>query len=107
MNAHALQNERQDQAFAESGDLTALLQKEFKPKTEQAKSAVEQAVQTLAQQALANTVTISSDAYQAIQEIIAEIDRKMSEQINLIMHHNDFQTLEGAWRGPCAGWSTA
>jgi type VI secretion system protein ImpC len=31
--------------------------------------------------------------------MIAAIDKKLSEQINLIMHHADFQKLEGAWRG--------
>jgi type VI secretion system protein ImpC len=31
--------------------------------------------------------------------MIAAIDGKLSEQINLIMHHADFQKLEGAWRG--------
>ena len=34
-----------------------------------------------------------------IEAIIAEIDRKLTEQINLIIHHEDFQKLEGAWRG--------
>ena len=34
-----------------------------------------------------------------MKQIIAEIDRKLSEQINQILHHNEFQTLEGAWRG--------
>src|SRR5690554_6658070 len=99
MNAQTLEASRQNAAGVEAGDLAALLRKEFKPKTEQARSAVEQAVQTLARQALDNAVTMSTDAYQAIQEIIAEIDRKLSEQINLIMHHSDFQALEGAWRG--------
>ena len=37
----------------EGGDLASLLQKEFKPKSDDARNAVEQAVQTLAQQALA------------------------------------------------------
>ena len=31
--------------------------------------------------------------------MIAEIDKKLTEQINLILHHEDFQKLEGAWRG--------
>ena len=35
----------------EGGELASLLNKEFKPKTDEAKSAVEQAVLTLAQQA--------------------------------------------------------
>jgi type VI secretion system protein ImpC len=31
--------------------------------------------------------------------MIAEIDQKLTEQVNLIMHHEDFQKVEGAWRG--------
>lgn len=83
----------------EGGELSALLQKEFKPKTDEAKSAVEQAVKTLAEQALAQTKLISGDVVKSIGTIIAELDRKLSEQINLILHHQDFQKLEGAWRG--------
>ncbi|MDO5680655.1 MAG: type VI secretion system contractile sheath large subunit [Pelistega sp.] len=92
---------KQDTALEtiENDGLSSLLKKEFKPKTDQAREAVENAVKTLAQQALENTVTMSSDAYATIQGIIAEIDRKMSEQINLIMHNAEFQQLEGAWRG--------
>ena len=83
----------------ESSEFSNLLNKEFKPKTEQARDAVTQAVQTLAQQALASTSIISSDAYQSVEAIIAELDRKLSEQINQIIHHAEFQQLEGAWRG--------
>jgi hypothetical protein len=36
---------------------------------------------------------------ESIEAMIAEIDKKLSEQINLILHHPDFQKLEGAWRG--------
>jgi len=83
----------------EGSDLASLLNKEFKPKSEEAKSAVEQAVQTLAQQALSQTQLIGSDVVASIEAMIAAIDRKLSEQINAIMHHPDFQKLEGAWRG--------
>jgi len=34
-----------------------------------------------------------------ISAMVAEIDRKLSEQINLIIHHEDFKALEGSWRG--------
>lgn len=80
-------------------DFSALLNKEFRPKTDQAKEAVESAVKTLAQQALENSITVSADAYRTIQSLIAEIDGKLSQQINKIIHHDDFQKLEGAWRG--------
>ena len=83
----------------EGGDLASLLQKEFKPKSDDARNAVEQAVQTLAQQALAQTQLIGSDVVASIEAMIAAIDKKLTDQINLIMHHDDFQKLEGAWRG--------
>ncbi len=80
-------------------EFAGLLQREFKPKTDQAREAVENAVKTLATQALESSATISNDAYRTVQGIIAEIDRKLTEQINQILHHEDFQQLEGAWRG--------
>jgi type VI secretion system protein ImpC len=97
--------ETQQQALAvadarlEEGGFAALLQKEFRPKSDEAKGAVEQAVRTLAEQALAQTQLIGNDVVKSIESIIAELDRKLSEQVNLIMHHEDFQKLEGAWRG--------
>ncbi|HUL67277.1 MAG TPA: type VI secretion system contractile sheath large subunit [Burkholderiaceae bacterium] len=98
----AEEQSRQTQAEAlpvEAGEFAQLLQKEFKPKTEEARSAVRQAVQTLAAQALAHTTLISADVVKSIEAMIAEIDRKLSEQVNLILHHEDFQKLEGSWRG--------
>jgi len=80
-------------------DFGALLTKEFKPKSDRTKEAVETAVHTLAEYVLADTEVVSSDVVLTIEAIIAEIDRKLTEQINLIMHHEDFQKLEGGWRG--------
>lgn len=34
-----------------------------------------------------------------INERVAEIDKILSDQLNAIMHHPDFQKLEGSWRG--------
>ncbi len=98
MSAVNTQKDAQPQ-FAESNEFASLLNKEFKPKTDQAREAVEDAVQALARQALASSTIISSDAYNTVEAIIAEIDRKMSEQVNKILHHPEFQQLEGAWRG--------
>jgi len=83
----------------EGSDLSSLLMKEFKPKSDDAKSAVEQAVQTLAQQALSQTTLISGDVVASIEAMIAAIDKKLTDQVNLIIHSEDFQKLEGAWRG--------
>ena len=83
----------------EVSDFDTLLRKEFKPKTDEAKEAVERAVRTLAEQALSQTKLISADVVKSIEAIIAQLDRKLTEQINVILHHEDFQKLEGAWRG--------
>src|SRR4249920_50825 len=94
----------QQDAQAESGtvevtEFDSLLRKEFKPKTDEAKEAVERAVRTLAEQALSQTKLISGDVVKSIEAIIAQLDKKLTEQINLILHHEDFQKMEGAWRG--------
>jgi type VI secretion system protein ImpC len=80
-------------------EFDSLLKKEFKPKTDEAKEAVERAVRTLAEQALSQTQLINADVVKSIEAMIAELDKKLTEQINLILHHEDFQKLEGAWRG--------
>ena len=41
--------------------------------------------------------TVSASEW--IAGIIAEIDKRISAQINQILHHDAFQTLEGTWRG--------
>ena len=94
------QAEAQPEAEAlEAGDFSSLLEKEFRPKSDRAREAVEDAVKTLAAQALESSIVISADVVRTIESIIAEIDRKLTEQVNLVLHHADFQKLEGAWRG--------
>ena len=83
----------------EVSDFSSLLQREFKPKSDQAKEAVESAVKTLAEQALQYTTLVSKDVLKSIESMIAAIDHKLTEQVNRIIHHPDFQQLESAWRG--------
>jgi len=80
-------------------DFEKLLVGDLKARSPEKQTAVQRAVRTLAEQALASTQLISTDVTRTISAIIAEIDKKLSEQINLIMHHEDFKALEGTWRG--------
>jgi type VI secretion system protein ImpC len=96
----ALQKEQSlGQTTLDTNDFSALLNKEFKPQTDRMRQDVESAVSVLARQALGSSVVVSNDAVESIQAIIAELDRKLSEQINEILHNEEFQKLEGAWRG--------
>ena len=100
MSATQLNTPEAATQFAEpGGDFAALLQREFKPRSDHARDAVQTAVQTLAQQALVNTRLISDDALTSIKAVIEAIDAKLTEQINLVMHDEAFQGLESAWRG--------
>ncbi len=50
-------------------------------------------------QAMSGELTLSKNMDVSINSRIAEIDRLISAQMNEIMHHEEFQKLEGSWRG--------
>ena len=74
-----------------------LLRKEFRPKSDRAREEVETAVKTLAEQALQETTVISDDVVSTINAIIAEIDQKLTDQVNEIIHNEKFQNVEAAY----------
>jgi type VI secretion system protein ImpC len=80
-------------------DFAALLQKEFKPNDDVRGKRIEQAVATLAQQALADANVIGDDVFETLDAMRAALDKKLTDQVNLIIHHPDYQQLESAWRG--------
>jgi type VI secretion system protein ImpC len=84
---------------AQLDDFTALLQKEFKPADDIRKNRIEESVKTLAHQALENASIIGEDVYATVDALRAELDRKLTEQVNQIIHNEEFQALESAWRG--------
>ena len=92
------QREELLQSVEESG-FDSLLKQKFRPKSEREQSNVEVAVNTFAEHVLAETGIISDDLIESIDSIIAELDSKLSDQINEVMHNEEFQELEGTWRG--------
>src|SRR5215471_14521918 len=88
-----------DSVAADADQFATLLQKQFKPKTDGARAEVERAVRTLAEQALRESTVVSDDVVGTIKAIIAEIDKQLTDQVNLILHHERFQQVESAWRG--------
>ena len=50
-------------------------------------------------QVMSGEITMSKNMDATINARVAEIDRLVSSQMNEIMHHADFQKLEGSWRG--------
>jgi type VI secretion system protein ImpC len=62
---------------------------------QQAKDMIGEFVQELMQ----GQLVVTKDMESAINARIAEIDRVVSAQLNQIMHAEEFQKLEGSWRG--------
>jgi type VI secretion system protein ImpC len=56
-------------------------------------------VRALVEQALSGTVTFDRNLTRTFDKAIAAIDRKLSAQLNEILHAPKFLKLEGSWRG--------
>lgn len=63
------------------------------------RSRAEELIRTLTEEALAGTVTWSKNLTVTINKAMEEIDKKVSGQLSAVMHHEQFQKLEGSWRG--------
>jgi type VI secretion system protein ImpC len=59
----------------------------------------EELIRALTEEALKGTVTFNRNLVVTFDRAIAEIDRKVTQQLNKIMHHERFLKLEGSWRG--------
>ena len=56
-------------------------------------------LQGLFEQAAADTPQLSGQAAQTIGDLTARLDQAIGGQLDLILHHPDYQALEGTWRG--------
>ncbi|MBP0491788.1 type VI secretion system contractile sheath large subunit [Pararoseomonas indoligenes] len=56
-------------------------------------------VKTMVEQALSGTITFDKNLTRTFDQAIAAIDRKLSAQLNAVMHDPKFLKLEGSWRG--------
>jgi len=88
-----------EETVAEGSILDQLLDGPYRSFSEENKGHVSRAVTTLAQQAVSEANLISDDAFFTLQAMISEIDKRLSDQVNEILHHEEFQKVEGTWRG--------
>jgi type VI secretion system protein ImpC len=85
--------------LVEADEFATILKQNFKPRSDRAATEVENAVQTLVTQALADSSVVKGDVIDTIESIIAKLDEKLTEQMNEVLHAPEFQQLESAWRG--------
>lgn len=62
---------------------------------------VQAALTSFARLLLAEPQLSAQAPRRTVEALIAAVDRRLTAQLNLILHHPDFQNLESAWRGLC------
>lgn len=107
-NADATQNQSVEinAAVAEpeanaADEFASILKQNFRVKSdgERANALVDDAMSAFLSEALADQTLVKDDVYDTIDKMIARIDKELSAQTNEILHHEEFQKLESAWRG--------
>ncbi|MDZ4850396.1 MAG: type VI secretion system contractile sheath large subunit [Pirellulaceae bacterium] len=96
--------ETNEQVSAEAQTTTTeakkgFLEKAIKATKQTERTRAEDLLRNFTQQALQGTVTWDKSLARSIQNAIDAIDEKISKQLSAVMHHPDFQKLEGSWRG--------
>jgi type VI secretion system protein ImpC len=66
---------------------------------ESQRSWAKQIINEFAKEVMEGQIKVSKNTEAMINARIAELDRLISDQLNEIMHHQDFQALESSWRG--------
>lgn len=66
---------------------------------ERAREQGREMIKLLVDEVMEGQVTYSADNEAMLNELIAEIDRLVSAQLNEVIHHPKFQELESTWRG--------
>jgi type VI secretion system protein ImpC len=86
---------------AQPSEALEAMERSISARSEEDKQEVRSALRDLVKLALdkSKTESIPRNIGRLIKDLKAGIDRKISEQLNEIMHHADFQALEGSWRG--------
>ncbi|KIT17899.1 type VI secretion system contractile sheath large subunit [Jannaschia aquimarina] len=93
------QVEGKDGALSELDEFSDILRQTIKPRSETAAKEVDNAVTALVREAMDDQTLVTEDVLDTLDAMLAKIDSKLSDQLNAIMHHDDFQALESSWRG--------
>ncbi|WP_027858908.1 type VI secretion system contractile sheath large subunit [Marinobacterium jannaschii] len=87
------------EAGAAEAEAVSFLDRAIAATTQTPEDTTKELFSVLAEQALGGTVVWDKNVTKTIENAIAEIDKQMSRQLSEVMQQDDFQRLEGSWRG--------
>jgi len=82
-----------------STELASLLDQAIGATKQTDASRAEELIRTLTEEAMSGTVSWNKNLTVTFNEAISRLDSLISDQLAAIMHAEDFQKLEGSWRG--------
>ena len=77
----------------------SLLDQAVKATRQTERSEAEKLLRTFTAQALEGTVVWDRNLGKTVEQSIQKLDELISAQVTAILHNDEFQTLEGSWRG--------
>ncbi|SEH58376.1 type VI secretion system contractile sheath large subunit [Paracoccus alkenifer] len=80
-------------------EFSDILRQTIKPRTDVAAKEVDNAVVALVREALDDQTLVAEDVIDTIDAMLSKLDQKLTEQLNEVIHHEEFQKLESSWRG--------
>ena len=83
----------------EGPDLLSQVVAATKPQSEAEATQTKAYFEEYLKNVVAKGPTVSGDVEKTIKYWIGELDKKLSAQVNEVLHHPDFQKLESTWRG--------
>jgi type VI secretion system protein ImpC len=90
---------RPAEAVQEKGLLDTIIEEGRMARDESQRGLARDIIGEFVRQVMEGTITVSKNTELMINARIAQIDRLISQQLNAIMHHPEFQKLEASWRG--------
>jgi len=100
-----MDNEAQVQAgeaaveLDELSEFSDILKQTIKPRSDIAAQEVDNAVVALVREAMDDQSVVSEDVIDTVDAMLAKLDKKLSDQMNAILHNEEFQRFEASWRG--------
>ncbi|MDW7551247.1 type VI secretion system contractile sheath large subunit [Pseudoalteromonas sp. McH1-7] len=94
-----MSEELQQDGGAAAGDSGSFLDRAISATSQTAPDRTKELLTSLTKEAMSGTVTWDKNLTDTIANAVAEIDKKMSQQLSAIMQQDSFQELEGSWLG--------
>jgi type VI secretion system protein ImpC len=86
-------------AAQEASILDSIIDQSRAARSESERARTRDLISELVHEVMQGQVTVSQDLIASIEARIAAIDKALSDQLSAVMHNENFQKLEGSWRG--------